>query len=153
MKKSPSTDSTTSSVGDPAKARRCERFHITLPNESPITAKLCRLRKSKSYNGYGSVLRYHQHLHIIEEVEVSSPSYRAGLRANDVVIFVGKTNVERMTHEDIKTMIRAMALSSHHVELIVLAKTDLPRYRTLRERDSIDWSVMGLERSFVSLSK
>jgi C-terminal processing protease CtpA/Prc len=100
------------------------------------------------------VLKYHQHLHLIGEVEEASPSYRAGLRANDVILFVGKTNVEKMIHDDIKVMIRAMALSSNHVELTVTAKADIPRYRALQEKGLIDWSVMGLENDlYASLLK
>lgn len=132
------------------KARRCEIFNITEPdeasNEEPLKAKLCRLRKSKFYDGYGLVLKHIQHLHIIGEVEKASPSYRAGLRESDVILFVGKTNVEKLTHDEIKTMIRAMALAINHVELTVLSKIDIPRYKTLKEKGLIVWSVMGLER-------
>ena len=113
-------------------------FIITQPDESskeePLKAKLCRLRKSKSYDGYGLVLKFQQHLHIIGEVEEASPSYRAGLRANDVIIFVGKTNVEKLIHDDVKVMIRAMALASNHVELTVLSKSDIPRYKTFKKK-------------------
>jgi predicted metalloprotease with PDZ domain len=145
-----STTSAISSVSSTTKSRRCETFYITQPNETshekPLKAKLCRLHKSRFYDGYGLVLKHQQHLHIIGEVEEASPSYRAGLRENDVILFVGKTNVERMTHDDIKVMIRAMALAMNYVELTVLSKLDIPRYKTLQEKGLIDWSVMGLER-------
>ena len=91
-------------------------------------------------------MKHEQHLHIIGKVEEASPSYRAGLRENDVIVFVGTTNVEKMSHDEVKVMIRAMALTTNHVQLTVLSKRDLPRYKVLQEKGLIDWSVMGLER-------
>lgn len=41
-------------------------------------------------------------------------------------------------------MIRAMALAINHVELTVLSRMDIPRYKTLKEKGLLDWSVMGL---------
>lgn len=153
LTKRTSTVSVASSIVSTAgtsKSLRCEIFNITQPNESsneePLKAKLCHLRKSKRYDGYGLVLKFQQHLHIIGEVEHLSPSYRAGLRENDVIIFVGKTNIEKLTHDDVKVMIRAMALTSNHVDLTVLSKSDIPKYRTSQEKGLVDWSVMGLEK-------
>jgi len=133
------------------RSHRYETFDITdssndTNNIEPLQAKLCRVRKSKFYDGYGLVLKHEKHLHIIGQVEHASPSYRAGLRENDVIIFVGKTNVEKMSHDEVKIMIRAMALTTNHVELTVLFKSDLPRYKTLQEKGFINWSIMGLER-------
>ncbi|CAF0784739.1 unnamed protein product [Adineta steineri] len=146
LKRNLSIDST---ISNSRKLRRCEIFHLIQPNErsnkEPLEAKLCRLRESKSSEGYGLVLIYRQNLHIINEVEKTSSAYRSGLRENDVIVFVGKTNVERMVHDDIKTIIRAMALTSDYIELIVLSKNDIPRYRILREKHLINWSVIRLE--------
>ncbi|CAF0807665.1 unnamed protein product [Adineta steineri] len=146
LKRHLSIDST---ISNSRKLRRCKIFHLIQPNErsnkEPLKAKLCRLRESKSSEGYGLVLIYRQNLHIINEVEKASPAYHSGLRENDVIIFVGKTNVERMVHDDIKTIIRAMALTSDYIELIVLSKNDIPRYRILREKHLIDWSIIRLE--------
>ncbi len=132
------------------KSRRPELFSITQSDDStkeePIRAKLCHLRKSKNYDGFGLVLKYQQQLHVIGEVEEASPSYRAGLRENDVIIFVGKSNVEKLSHDDVKVMIRALTLASNQVELTVLSKLDIPKYKTLQEKGLVDWSVMGLEK-------
>jgi hypothetical protein len=145
-----SSTNSLSSAGSGTKSRPSETFNITQPdessNEEPLKAKVCHLRRSKKYDGYGLVLKFQQHLHIIGEVEKMSPSYRAGLRENDVIIFVGKTNVEKSTHDDVKVIIRAMALASNQVDLTVLAKSDIPKYKTLQEKGFVDWSVMGLEK-------
>ena len=130
--------------------RRCEVFNLTQPDESskdePLKAKLCHLRRSNRYAGYGLVLVSQQQLHVIGEVEKSSPSYRAGLREHDVIIFVEKTNVEKLAHDEVKLMIRARTLASNQVDLTVLSKLDIPRYRGLYEKGLIDWSIMGLEK-------
>ncbi|CAF3604202.1 unnamed protein product, partial [Rotaria sp. Silwood2] len=93
------------------KSHRYEIFNIVKSDESikeePLKAKLCYLRKN---------------LHVIGVVEEASPSYRAGLHENDVIIFVGKKNLEKLTHDDVKVMIRAMTLASNQVELTVLSK-------------------------------
>ncbi|CAF1581437.1 unnamed protein product, partial [Adineta steineri] len=153
LKRQPSFESLASSISTaskPTKSSRYEIFNLTQPDESsteePLKAKICHLRKSKHYDGYGLVLKFQQHLHIIGEVEHASPSYRAGLRENDVILFVGKTNVEKLAHEDIKVMIRAASLASNQVDLTVISKLDIPEYKTLQEKGLIDWSIMGLER-------
>ena len=53
--------------------------------------------------------------------------------------------MEKLLHDDVRVMIRAMTLASNYVELTVLSKLDIPRYKTFREKSLIDWSVMGLE--------
>ncbi|UJR23582.1 hypothetical protein I4U23_026571 [Adineta vaga] len=149
LRKQPSSGSIASSI-NASKSARCEIYTLTAADESskeePLKAKLCRLRKSKNFDGYGLVLTSQKHLHVIGEVEEASPSYRAGLRENDVILFVGKTNIEKLSHEDVKIMIRAAALASSHVELTVMSKADIPRYKTLKEKGLIDWSVMGLDQ-------
>ncbi|CAF1047627.1 unnamed protein product [Rotaria sordida] len=153
LQEQPSLDPTVSSgskLTTSTKSHRYETFNIIQSDESikeePLKAKLCRLRQSKKYDGYGLVLKYQQDLHVIGEVEEASPSYRAGLRENDIIIFIGKKNVEKATHDDVKVMIRAMILASNQVEITVLSKLDIPRYKTLQEKGLIDWSIMGLEK-------
>jgi predicted metalloprotease with PDZ domain len=139
-----------SSSSSGSKLRSCEEFSLSRidksAEEEPLSAKRCRLRKSKRYDGYGLVLKFQQDLHIIDEVEEDSPSYRAGLRKNDVIIFVGKKNIEKLSHDDVKVLIRATALGSDHVELLVLFKLDVPRYKMLQEKGLIDWATMELEK-------
>ena len=150
LSKNPSEESKTSNSSSGSKLRSCEVFSLSRIDEStdeePLNVKRCRLRKSKNYDGYGLILRYQQDLHVIGAVEEDSPSYRAGLRENDVIIFVDKKNVEKLNHDDVKVLIRATALASDHVELLVLSKLDLPRYKKLQEKGSIDWASMELEK-------
>ncbi len=100
LRKIPSLESATSSSTISATTTRWEVLNLTTPGESsgeePLQVIRCHLRKSKKYNGYGLVLKYQQSLHVIGEVEKASPAYRAGLRQNDVILFVGKTNVEKL---------------------------------------------------------
>lgn len=63
-----------------------------------------------------------------------------------MILFVGTSNVEKLTHDDVKVMIRAMTLASKKVDLTVLSKADIPKYKTLQQKGLIDWSVMGLEK-------
>jgi C-terminal processing protease CtpA/Prc len=107
---------------------------------------MCYLRKSEKFDSYGLVLMFQQQLHIIDTVEKTSPAYRAGLQENDVILFVGKTNVEKLIDDDVKFMIRAAALASNHVELTVISKSDISKYKTLKEKGLIDWSIMGSEK-------
>ncbi|CAF1251295.1 unnamed protein product [Adineta steineri] len=75
----------------------------------------------------------------ISRIKISkTSSYRASLRENDVILFVGKTNVEKLTHENIKVMIRAAALASNQIALTVISKLDIPEYKTLQEKGLID---------------
>lgn len=145
-----SAQSSTSSSHTSEKSTRSEAFNLISSSEAdkeePLKAKSCHLRKSRSFNGYGLVLKSQQQLHVIGAVEEASPAYRAGLRENDVIVFVGKKNVEKVDHDDIKVMIRAASLTTGEIELTVIAKGDMPRYKTLQEKGLIDWSVMGLER-------
>lgn len=126
-----------------SRSRPCEIFYLIQPDESskdePLQGKKCHLRKSRTYDGFGLVLKFQQHLHVIGDVDKASPTYRAGLRENDVIIFVGKESVEKLGHDEVKVMIRATVLASNHVTLIVLSKSDLPRYKRLLEKGLIDW--------------
>lgn len=132
------------SSGDSNRSNRCEIVNLTYPDESskeePLKSKICHIRKSKSYDGFGLVLKYQQHLHVIGGVDETSPSFRAGLRENDVIIFVGKENVEKSDHDAVKVMIRATVLASNQVDLILLSKSDIPKYKRLQEKGLIDWS-------------
>jgi hypothetical protein len=59
-----------------------------------------------------------------------------------------------MIHDDIKIMIRVVALTTNHFKQTVIAKIDIPRYRALQGKRLIDWSVMGLENDlFVQIVK
>lgn len=44
-----------------------------------------------------------------------------------------------MTHDDVKILIRKSALSNTDIDLILINKNDVPRYRAYQERNNIDW--------------
>ena len=136
---------------DATKLPPCETFVLPQTKESSndesLKGKRCRLRQNPNYDGYGLILKYQQDLHVIGAVEQASPSYDAGLRENDVILFIGNKNVEKLTHDDVKVMIRAIAIAAVHVELVVLPKADIPKYKTMQEKGFIDWPSIGLEKS------
>ncbi|CAF0751240.1 unnamed protein product [Adineta steineri] len=122
LKRQPSFEPMTSSISTASKSTKSSRyeiFNLTQPDESSTEEPL----KAKIC-----------HLR------------KTGLRENDVILFVGKTKIEKLTHEDIKVMIRAAALASNQVDLTVISKLDIPEYKTLQEKGLTDWSIMGLER-------
>jgi C-terminal processing protease CtpA/Prc len=108
-------------------------------NEGPVQIKHCLLKKDPNYNGYGLLLRYQNGLHLIDQVEEGSPAYNAGLREDDVILYVDKKNVEQMTHDDVKILIRKLSLSNTNIDLILIKKHDVQRYKIYQERNSIDW--------------
>jgi C-terminal processing protease CtpA/Prc len=104
-----------------------------------VQIKSCVLKKDPTYNGYGLLLRYQNGLHLIDQVEEDSPAYSAGLREDDVILFVDKKNVEQMTHDDVKNLIRKLSQSNTNIDLIIIKKTDIARYKAYQERNSINW--------------
>jgi len=108
-------------------------------NEGTVQIKHCILKKDPNYNGYGLLLRYQNGLHLIDQVEEDSPAYTAGLREDDVILYVDKKNVEQMTHDDVKILIRKLSLSNTNIDLILIKKSDMQRYKAYQERNSINW--------------
>ncbi|CAF0730470.1 unnamed protein product [Rotaria sp. Silwood1] len=104
-----------------------------------VKIKHCILKKDPTYNGYGLVLRYQNGLHLIDQVEEGSPAFTAGLREDDIILFVDKKNVELLTHDDVKILIRKLSLSNTNIDLILIKKNDVSRYKKYQEKDSIDW--------------
>ena len=104
-----------------------------------IYVKHCLLKKDADYNGYGLLLRYQNGLHLIDQVEPDSPAHSAGLREDDVILFVDKKNAEQMTHDDVKILIRKLSLSNTNVDLILIKKTDITRYKAYQKNNSVDW--------------
>lgn len=104
-----------------------------------VQVKHCVLKKDPSYNGYGLLLRYQNGLHLIDQVEPGSPAYNAGLREDDVILFVDQKNVEQMTHDDVKILIRKLALSNVDIDLVLIRKGDVQRYKAYQEKKTIDW--------------
>jgi hypothetical protein len=108
-------------------------------DKGPVQAKHCILKKDPSYNGYGLLLRYQNGLHLIDQVEEVSPAHNSGLREDDVILYVDRKNVEQMTHDDVKILIRKLSLSNTNIDLILIKKNDVPRYKKYQENNSIDW--------------
>lgn len=112
---------------------------LFIDEKGKVQMKHCVLRKDPNYNGYGLLLRYQNNLHLIDQVEENSPAYNAGLREDDVIIFVAKKNVEQMTHDDVKISIRKLSLSNTDIDLILIKKSDIQRYRAYQQSHTIDW--------------
>ena len=112
---------------------------LFVDDRGQVQAKHCVLKKDPSYNGYGLLLRYQAGLHLIDQVEIDSPAYHAGLREDDVILYVDKKNVELMTHDDVKILIKKLSLSNTNIDLILIKKSDVQRYRAYQEKNNIDW--------------
>ncbi len=108
-------------------------------DKGSVQVKHCILKKDPTYNGYGLLLRYQNGLHLIDQVEENSPAHNAGLREDDVILYVDKKNVEQMTHDDVKILIRKLSLSNTNIDLILIRKTDILRYKSYQETNAIDW--------------
>lgn len=113
--------------------------NLFIDDQGSVQAKHCILKKHPTYNGYGLLLRYQNGLHLIDQVEEDSPAYNAGLREDDVILYVDKKSVEQMTHDDVKILIRKLSLSNTDIDLILIRKNDVQRYKAYQERNTIDW--------------
>ncbi|UJR25322.1 hypothetical protein I4U23_006673 [Adineta vaga] len=107
--------------------------------DGTVEVKHCLLKKEPTYNGYGLLLRYQNGLHLIDQVEQDSPAYNAGLREDDVILFVDRKNVEQMTHDDVKILIRKLSLSNVSIDLILIRKSDMQRYKIYQEKNILNW--------------
>ncbi|CAF3164126.1 unnamed protein product [Rotaria socialis] len=107
-----------------------------------IKIKHCILRKDPTYNGYGLVLRYQNGLHLIDQVEDDSPAYIAGLREDDIILYADKKNVQQLTHDDVKILIRKLSIKNMDIDLILMKKSDVPRYKNYEETNSINWKLI-----------
>lgn len=85
-----------------------------------------RMRRSNDYDGLGIMVaadaktRNHP---FIREVEIGSPAYRAGLRANDRIISVNNVNVENMDFGDVLLLIQ-QALDNDNLQISVVHRLD-----------------------------
>ncbi|CAF4469790.1 unnamed protein product [Rotaria socialis] len=117
-------------------------------DKGSVKIKHCILRKDPTYNGFGLVLRYQNGLHLIDQVEEGSPAYIAGLREDDIILYADKKNVEQLTHDDVKIIIRKLSVANMDIDLILMKKSDIPRYESYEEKNSINWKpILGDNRT------
>lgn len=116
-------------------------------SEGLVQVKHCILKKDLNYNGYGLLLRYQGGLHLIDQVEEESPAFNAGLREDDVILYVDRKNVETMTHDDVKILIRKLSLSNTNIDLILIRRIDIQRYKNYQDRNTIDWNPIFQDKS------
>ena len=115
---------------------------LCVDGQGAVYYKSCVLKKEPGYDSLGFLLRYTNHLHVIDAVETDFPAYYNGLREDDIILFVNKQNVEQRTHEEVKKMIRALANVNSEIHLILLQRKDIKRYRDYQEKHSIDWNTL-----------
>ena len=154
--KSPGVDAGTESsilsrTAEPPKATQENLSKYLRPlftdDEGLVQVKHCILKKDPNYNGYGLLLRYQSGLHLIDQVEEESPAYNAGLREDDVILYVDRKNVEQMTHDDVKILIRKLSLSNTNIDLILIRRADMQRYKNYQGRNTIDWNAIFQDKS------
>ncbi|CAF0958971.1 unnamed protein product [Rotaria magnacalcarata] len=111
-------------------------------DKGSVKIKHCILRKDPTYNGYGLVLRYRNGLHLIDQVADDSPAYNTGLREDDIILYTDKKNVQQLTHDDVKILIRKLSIRNMNIDLILKKKSDVPRYKNYKKNNSINWKLI-----------
>jgi predicted metalloprotease with PDZ domain len=104
--------------------------------------KHCLLKKEPSFDSYGFLLRFSNRLHVIDAVETEFPAYTCGLREGDVILFVDRQNIEQLSHDEVKKRIRHQMKAGEEVDLVIMARDDVQRYRDYQEHNSIDWKTL-----------
>lgn len=82
---------------------------LSLSNDEP-KLRLCCIRKTANFAGYGFDLRNlkHRRGHFIGNIDVGSPAEAAGLRQNDRIIEVNGINVANENHYQVVERIKAV---------------------------------------------
>lgn len=111
-------------------------------DQGTVYFKRCLLQKEPSFDSYGFLLRHSNRLHVIDAVETDFPAHSCGLREGDVILFVDRQNVEQLSHDEVKKRIRYLMKASEEVDLILLARDDVQRYRDYQQQNSIDWKTI-----------
>ena len=44
-----------------------------------------------------------------------------------------------MTHDDVKILIRKLSLANTNIDLILMKKNEIPRYKNFERNNSVDW--------------
>ncbi|CAF3486275.1 unnamed protein product [Rotaria socialis] len=113
---------------------------LFLDSQGPVNIKHCIIKKESAYKMIGFLLRYTANLHMTDGVKINFPAYNSGLRSGDVILFINKKNIEQMTHNDVKVIIQTLTKSNQTIDLIVINKNDMQRYRNYKENNVIDWN-------------
>ena len=111
-------------------------------DQGTVYFKRCLLKKEPSFDSYGFLLRHSNRLHVIDAVEMDFPAYSCGLREGDVILFVNRENVEQLSHDEVKKRIRHLMKTGEEVDLILMARDDVQRYRDYQQQNSIDWNTI-----------
>ena len=112
----------------------------------PVYMKHCIIKKDTEYNILGFLLHYIDNVHIVGNVEENYPAYKNGLRNDDVILFINNQSIELMTHNDVTMLLRSLVQSNEIVDLIIINKTDVERYKKYKEKSFINWKNI-LERN------
>ena len=112
---------------------------LFIDSQGPIYVKHCIVKKEPAHDLLGFLLFYEDNVHVINNVESNSPAYNNGLRDDDVILFVNKTNIQLMSHDDLTNLFRSLALPTQSVNLLLISKNDVQRYNIYRDKNLINW--------------
>ncbi|CAF3670009.1 unnamed protein product [Rotaria sordida] len=115
---------------------------LFIDDQGPVYIKHCIIKKESTNNTLGFSLQYKNNFHTIDSIEINSSAYNSGLRNDDVILFVNKKNVEQMKHDNIKLLIQTLVSSNEIIDLILINKNDIKRYKNYQEKNRIDWKTI-----------
>jgi len=113
---------------------------LFIDDQGPVYLKHCIVKKESSYNALGFSLYYEDGFHIINNIENNFPGYNSGLRNHDIILFVNKKSIQKLLPNDLTMLIRSLVLTNKIIDLIILKKNDLQRYKNYQRKKSIDWN-------------
>ncbi len=113
---------------------------IFIDEQGPVYLKHCIVKRGSSHNALGFLLHYEDGFHIINNIDINYPGYKSGLRDNDIILFINKKNIQQMTHDNVTILLRSLVSSNEIVDLIIIKKTDLQRYKNYQRKKIINWN-------------
>jgi len=111
-------------------------------DQGSVYIKHCIIKKEPPYDALGFLLYYEDNVHIINNVEINFPAYNSGLRDCDIILFVNKKSIQQLTHDDVIILLRSLVLSNQSVDLIIMNKNDIQRYKNYQRKKIIDWNLI-----------
>jgi predicted metalloprotease with PDZ domain len=112
---------------------------LFIDDHGPVYMKHCVIQKDPQYNILGFLLHYIEKVHTVGSVDTNYPAYHNGLRDDDAILFINNKNIEQMTHNDVTTLLRSLVQSNQTVDLILISKNDVKRYKNYKNKSFIDW--------------